>query len=133
MGAGLADRFSPARRLLDQQRSNDHEVVGEHRCADEQPEALGAFSTATLHAAPAHQHRDAPLDAGAKALALFERCCSFVGLALRRLTAAALRNAYGLDGALQARCYVLLAEEAAIGAVEFRRTAESAAVALERR
>src|SRR5207245_3302862 len=28
--------------------------------------------------------------------------------------------------------YILLAEEAAIGAVEFRRTAESAAVALER-
>ncbi len=65
-------------------------------------------------------------------MALFERRRSFVGLALRRLSAATLRNAYDLDGALHARRYVLLAEEAAIGAVEFRRTAESAAVALER-
>src|SRR5436309_15662326 len=48
------------------------------------------------------------------------------------ITAATLRNAYGVDGALHACRYILLAEEAAIGAVEFRRTAESAAVALER-
>ena len=38
----------------------------------------------------AHQHRDAPLDAGAKALALFERCRSFIGVALRRFAAAAV-------------------------------------------
>src|SRR5882672_4336323 len=99
----LSGDFSLARGAFGQQRGNDHEVVGEHRCADEQREALGALSTATLHAAPAHQHRDAPLDAGAKALALFENRRPFVGLALRRLTAATLRNAYGLDGALQAR------------------------------
>ena len=54
--------FSSARGAFDQQRGNDHEVVGEHRRADEQREALGAFGTATLHAAPAHQHRDAALD-----------------------------------------------------------------------
>src|SRR5258707_7752222 len=128
IGAGLSDRFSPARRLLDQQRGDDHEVVGEHRGADEQREALGAFGAAALHAAPAHQHRDASLDAGAKALALLERRRSFVGLALRRFAAAALGNTYRLDGALHARRYVVLAEEAAIGAVEFRGTAESAAV-----
>ena len=57
----------------------------------------------------------------------------FVGLALRRLAAAPLRNAYGFDGALHARRYIVLTEEAAISAVEFRRSAESAPVALERR
>src|SRR5262245_37039486 len=96
IGAGLSGGFCSA-RAFGQQRGNDHEIIGEHSCADKQCEALGAFSTATLHAAPAHQHRDAPLDAGAKALALLERRRSFVGLALRCLTAAALRNAYGVD------------------------------------
>ena len=35
---------------------------------------------------------------------------------MRRLTATALRNAYDIDGTLHARRYVVLAEEAAIGA-----------------
>jgi len=52
--------------------TDDDEIVGEHRGADKQREALGAFGAATLHAAAAHQHRDAPLDTGTKALALFE-------------------------------------------------------------
>src|SRR3982075_2646483 len=133
IAAGLSGGFSLARRSLGQQRGNDHEVVGEHRRADQQREALGAFGAAALHAATAHQHRDAPLNAGAKALALFERRRSFVGLALRRFAAAALGNAYRLDGALHARCYVLLAEEAAIRAVEFRGATEGAAVARQRR
>src|SRR5260370_2202814 len=128
IGAGLSDRFSPAGRWLDQQRGDDHEVVGEPRGADEQREALGALGAAALHAATAHQHRDASLDAGAKALALLERRRSFVGLALRRFAAAALGNTYCLDGALHAHRYVLLAEEAAICAVEFRGTAERAPV-----
>src|SRR5258708_6167064 len=127
----LYARFSALVRC--RQRGNDHEVVGEHRRADKQCEALGAFGAATLDASPAHQHRDAPLDAGAKALALLERRRSFVGLALRRFAAAALGNTYRLDGALHARRHVLLAEEAAIGAVEFRGAAERTAVALERR
>jgi len=80
-------------------------------------EALGAFSAATLHAPPAHQHRDAPLDAGAKALALFERRRSFVDLALPASYCRHAANACGVDGALHACRYILLAEEAAIGAV----------------
>jgi hypothetical protein len=36
-------------------------------------QALGAFGTATLHAAAAHQHRDAPLNAGTETLAPLER------------------------------------------------------------
>jgi len=80
---------------------------------------------------PAHQYRDTSLDAGAKALALLERRRSLVGLALRRFAAAALGNTYRLDGTLHARRYVLLAEEAAICAIEvWRGTAERAAVAL---
>src|SRR5258706_4941987 len=130
LGAGLSDGFSPSRRLLDQQRGDDHEVVGEHRGADEQREALGGLGGGALHAATGHRHRDASLDAGAKALALLERRRSFVGLALRRFAAAALGNTYRLDGALHARRYVLLAEEAAVCAIEFRGTAERAAVAL---
>src|SRR5258708_9200545 len=133
IGAGLSGGFLSARGVLGKQRGKDHEIVGEHRRGDKQREALGAFGAAALHAATAHQHRDASLDAGAKALALLERRRPFVGLALRRFAAATLGNTYRLDGALHARRYVVLAEEAAIGAVEFRRSAESAAVALERR
>ena len=70
-----------------QQFADDHEIVGEHRAADEQGEALGTFGAATLHAATAHQHRDAPFDAGAKTLALLERRRSFVGRELPTLTA----------------------------------------------
>ena len=57
----------------------------------------------------------------------------FVGLALRRLAAVPLRNAYGFDGALHARRCIMLTEEAAISAAEFRRSEESATVALKRR
>jgi hypothetical protein len=61
------------------------------RGADKQREALGAFGTAALHVATAHQHRNAPLDAGTEALALLECRRSFVSLASRRLAAAAPR------------------------------------------
>ena len=90
-------------------------------------------STGKVHAATAHQHRDATLDAGAKALALLELRRPFIGLALRRFGAATLRNANRLDGAAHAGRHVLLAEEAAIGAIKVRRTAEGAAMEPERR
>src|SRR5258707_3476211 len=51
IGAGLSGGFLSARGAFGQQRGNDHEGVGEHRCADQQREALCGFSTATLHAA----------------------------------------------------------------------------------
>src|ERR1700680_1541203 len=127
----LSGGFSSARRSLGQQRGNDHEVVGEHSRANKQREALGAFGAAALHAATAHQHRDAPLDAGAKALALLERRRFFVGLALRRFAAAALRYADRADAIIHARRHVLLAEEAAVRRIEFRGTAEAAAVTLQ--
>src|SRR5712675_2359214 len=94
--------FSAARRPLGQQAGHDHEVVGEHRGANEQREALCALGAATLHAATAHQHRDAPFDAGAKALALLERRRLFVSLALRRFASAALRNADRVDAVIHA-------------------------------
>jgi integrase len=122
-----------ARRAFGQQFPDDHEIVGEHRSGDEQGEAIGAFGAAALHAATAHQYRDASLDAGAKALALLKRRRPFESLALWRLVAAALGNAHRRNGALRARRYVLLAEETAIRAVEIRSTAERAVVALERR
>src|SRR5258707_12510912 len=69
----LSDGFWSACGAFDQQPGNNHEVVGEDRRTNKQRETLGAFGAATLHAATAQQHRDAPLDAGAKALALPER------------------------------------------------------------
>src|SRR5207244_5554031 len=74
----------------------------------------------SLHAATSEQHRDAPLDAGAKALALLEVRALLVGFALRTSLAAALRNAHDLDAITLARCQVLFAEEAAIRAIQFR-------------
>jgi hypothetical protein len=59
-----------------QQVADDHEIVGEHRGADKQREALGAFGPAALHAAATHQHRDAPLDAGPESLALLALCAA---------------------------------------------------------
>jgi hypothetical protein len=92
--------------------------LGGHRGTDKQHEALGAFGATALHAAATHQHRDAPLDAGTEALALLERRRSFVSPALRRLAATALRNAHRSNAAARANGEVVLAEEAAIGAVE---------------
>jgi hypothetical protein len=124
--------FRPARGAFDQQLGNLHEIVGEHRGADKQFEVLGALGEATLHAAAAHQYRDATLYASAKALAVFECARSFVGFALRRLAATALRNRYRGDAAVHARLQVRLTEEAAVGAVDFGAPAEDAAVMLQR-
>src|SRR5215472_1885012 len=117
---------------FDQQLADLHEIVGEHGSAHEQFEALGALGEATLHAAAAHQHRDAALDAGAKTLAVLECARSLAGLSLRRPAAAALRNRDRGDAAIHARLHVLLTEEAAIGAVEFRTPAEHPTMVLER-
>jgi hypothetical protein len=113
--------------VFGQQFADDHEIVGVHRGADKQREALGAFG-ATLHAAAAHQHGNAPLDAGTEALALLECGRSFVSLALRRLAAATLWNARHRDAAARTDDEIVLAEEAAIRAVELRGAAESTAV-----
>ena len=104
----------------------------EYRRGDKQREALGAFGAAALHAAATHQYRDAPLDAGTKALALFEDRRSFVSWALRRFPAAALRDRDHGDAAARADSDVALAEKAAIGAIEGWGTAEDAAVTPDR-
>ena len=124
--------FGSTPGAFDQQLADLHEIVGEHGSANEQVEALGALGEATLHAAAAHQHRDAALDASAKTLAVLECARSFAGFALRRPAAAALRNRGRGDPAIHARRHVLLTEEAAIGAVEFRTSAEHPMGVLER-
>jgi Poly-beta-hydroxybutyrate polymerase (PhaC) N-terminus len=68
----LASGFSSARRSLREQRRNSHQVVGEHSRSNPQLEAISSLGETALHAATSEQHRDAPLDAGAKALALLE-------------------------------------------------------------
>src|SRR5713226_9673224 len=64
--------FSSGRRPVRQQGCNLHEFIGEHGRCDPQLESLAAFGETALHAATAEQHRDAPLDACAKALAILE-------------------------------------------------------------
>jgi hypothetical protein len=128
----LIGSFGPALGAFDQQLADLHEIVGEHRGANKQFEVLGAFGATTLHATTAHQYRDAALYAGAETLAILECARSLAGLALRRPDAAALRNRDRGDAAVHARLHVLLTEEAAIGAVDFRTSAEDAAVMLQR-
>src|ERR1700682_6482700 len=61
-----------ARGSLRQQGRDPHQVVGEHRSAYEQLEALAALGETALHAATAEQHGDASLDTGPKALPVLE-------------------------------------------------------------
>src|ERR1700732_3443313 len=68
--AMLSNCFASARCSRRQQPGNVHEIVGEYCRSDPQFEALVALGKAALHAATAEQDRDAPLDAGAKALPL---------------------------------------------------------------
>src|SRR5712691_6058893 len=90
------------------------------------------FGETALHAATAEQHRDAPLDAGAKALAVLELPALLIGFALGRFAAAPLWNAHDFDALLLARRHVLLAEEAAIRSVQFGDVAEGLLVAFQR-
>jgi len=80
-------------------------------------EAVASFGETALHAAASEQHRDAALDAGAKALTILECGAALVRFAPRCSLAAPLRNAHQLDASVLARCKVLLTEEAAIRAI----------------
>src|SRR5262245_59086396 len=125
--------LSSARRQSRQHCRDPHEIVGEHGGADPQLEAVRSLGETALHAATSEQHRDAPLDAGAKALTLLEGSAALVGLALLGLLAAALRNAHDLDARLLARCQIPFAKEAAIRAVQFRGLTEGLSVTPKRR
>src|SRR6202051_3120065 len=70
-----------ANRWLRQQGRDLHEVVGEHSRRDPQFKALAAFGKTAFHSATAEQHRDAPLDACPKALAVLELRTLLVGFA----------------------------------------------------
>ena len=85
--------FSFARRSLHQQVRDLHEVIGKHSRRAPQLESLSAFGETALHAATAEQHRDAPLDTCAKALAVLELPGLLIGLALGCFGAASLRDA----------------------------------------
>src|ERR1700730_6933355 len=127
-----ASGFSSARRSLREQRRNSHQVVGEHSRSNPQLEAISSLGETALHAATSEQHRDAPLDAGAKALALLEVRALLVCFALRSFLAAALRNAHHLDAVVLARRQVLFTKEVAIRAVQFRDPPKGLPVALKR-
>src|SRR5437899_2102341 len=125
--------FSPAQRSCHQHCGDSHEVVGEHGGADPQLEAVASLGETALHASASEQHRDAPLDASAKALTFLEDHAALVSFASCCPCAATLRNAYHLDASVLARCQVLLAEEAAIRAIQLRGAAKGLPVALEGR
>jgi len=77
---------------------DDQQIIGEHRRADQQLEALAAVQATALHTAAASQHADRSFDAGAKLLGgALEGATLFVGGALGGLTAAALGNAEELE------------------------------------
>src|SRR5467141_2086125 len=121
--------FSFARRSLHQQVRDLHEVVGKHSRRDPHLKSFAAFGKAALHAATAEQHRDAPLDAGAKALAVLELPALLICLALGCFGAAALWDAHHLDAILFARRHVVLAEEPAIASIQVGSVAEGLLVA----
>src|SRR6266849_4490699 len=89
----LSNCFPSARCSPRQQRGNVHEIVGEYCRSDPQFEALVALGKAALHAATSEQDRDAPLDAGPKALACLEvRTLSISFAILRRSQALSVRR-----------------------------------------
>jgi hypothetical protein len=57
-----------ARGAFGQQRGNDHDNVGAHRRADNNTNRSTPLAPQRVIRMPAHQHRDAFLDAGATAL-----------------------------------------------------------------
>jgi hypothetical protein len=93
---------------------------------------FSAFGETALHAATAEQHRDAPLDTCAKALAVLELPRLLIGFALGRFGAAPLWDAHNLDALLLAGRHVLLTEEAAIRSIQFANVAEGLLVAFQR-
>src|SRR5450755_1872580 len=108
----MSGGFSSARRSVRQQRCDLHEVIGEHGRRDPQLESLAAFGETALHAATAEQHRDAPFDTCAKALAVLELPGLLIGFALGRFGAASLWDTHHLDALLFARRQVPFTEEA---------------------
>src|SRR6266853_2134459 len=113
----LSGGFSSARGWLGQQSCDLHQVVGEHGGCDPQLKAHATFGETALHAATAEQHRDAPLDAPAKALAVLELPALLIGFALGSFDAAPLWDAHHLDALLLARRHVPFAEEATIRSI----------------
>ena len=61
-----------------QQISDDQEIVGEDRGADEQLEVLATFDECSLHATSSEQHRDPAFDAGTEPLATFLNAAAFL-------------------------------------------------------
>src|ERR1700680_2906913 len=125
----LLSGFSFARRSLHQQFRDLHEVVGKHGCGDPHLKTFGAFGKAALHATPAEQHRDTPLDARSEALAVLELRALLIGFSLGRFCAAALVDAHHLDAILFARRHVVLTEEPAIASIQVGSAAEGLLVA----
>src|SRR5712691_2629730 len=125
-GPGAGD--SP---VVVQQVGDAQQVVDEHGGAHQELEMLAAFERAPLHPAAAEQHRDAALNAGAESLGLLERFTALQSVLLGRLVSSALRDGDLGDAGLFAVLYILGAEEAAIGRVQFWRDAEGLLVTIQ--
>src|SRR5438094_527586 len=100
---GTTDVGSERSREFPDSWPNDRQqIVGQYRRSHQHLETFAAFGPASLHPPAAKQHRDATLDADAKALALLERPAALQRFPLRRLLPATLRNAHSTDAGLPA-------------------------------
>ena len=91
------------------------------------------FGETTLHAATAEQDRDAPFDAGSKALPFLESGTPLLRFAFGSFLPGTLRNAHHLNTVSLARFQIRLAEKAPIGTVQFWGVAEGFLVAFQGR
>src|SRR5512132_3191711 len=112
---------------------NPHQVVGQYRRAHQNLETLTAFGPASLHPPAAKQHRDATLDASAKALALLERSAPLQRFPLRSLLPATLGNAHLADASLLAVLLVFGTVKAPIARVQLGTTRKDLFMSVERR
>ena len=111
---GASFRFS----FFDEQVGDFHQVVGQHRGADQQLETFAALGQTAFHTTPAEKDGDASLDAGPETLAFLEGRSFLVGLTFGRFLAPALRDALAGHAGLVTGVLVVGVVEAAIGGKE---------------
>jgi hypothetical protein len=129
----LCGAFSTSVLLLGEQACNHHEVIREHGSSHQKLEMLSTFCKTALHAATAEENGNAPLDAGAELLCLFELGALLKCFLLRRLFTATLRNAHEIDATIFALLYIVPAEKSSVATVYAWRRTEYFLVTLQGR
>src|SRR3989442_11980272 len=115
-----------------QEVSDPQQVIGQHRRADKHLESVASLERAAPEAAAAHEHRNAPLDARAKALPPLEGPTVLVRRALRGFVSAPLGHALGPHAGGRQRLHRGGRGEPAVGRVEGGGAAEGGLVLRQR-